>query len=81
MVTEPASRKVMVSPETVAISELEVRYDQGAVEFEVGGVNFKVRLKRVADSAGQVPKVGVPFSTIRRETRETLTKSPLAAWV
>jgi len=36
---------------------------------------------KVADSAGQVPKVGVPFSTIRRETRETLTKSPLAAWV
>ena len=58
-----------------------MRYDQGAVEFEVGGVNFKVRLNRVAESAGQVPKVGVPLSTFRRETRETLTKSPLAAWV
>ena len=58
-----------------------MRYDQGAVEFEVGGVNFKVRLNRVAESAGQVPKVGVHLSTLRRETRETLTKSPLAAWV
>jgi len=68
-----------MSPKTVAICEFEVRYDQRAVEFEVGGVNFKVRLKRVAERAGQVPKVGVPFSTIRRETLETLEKLPLAA--
>jgi hypothetical protein len=44
-------------------------------------VSLKVRLNKVAVTGFQVPNFGVPLSTVNRETLETLTNSPLAAWV
>ena len=47
----------------------------------MGGVSLKVRLNKVAVTGFHVPNFGVPLSTVSLETRETLTNSPLAAWV
>ena len=44
-------------------------------------MSLRVRLNKVAVTGFQVPNFGVPLATVNRETLETLTNSPLAAWV
>ena len=44
-------------------------------------MSLSVRLRRVALSGAQVPSFGLAFSTVKRETLETLEKVPLANWV
>jgi hypothetical protein len=44
-------------------------------------VSLRVLLRSVALSGAQVPSFGLAFSTVKRETLETLENVPLANWV